>query len=177
MIISSCGLICIFLIISDVEHFFNVPIWPSVCLWGKIPFLIFFFWILSYTSCLYILAITPLSVTAFVNIFSHSFLCRSLSPICLFLFLFLLPWGTDLRKYYCDLCQKMFCLCSLLGVLWCHIFNSLNYLGFIFYMVWGNILISLMYMLSSFCWRDPLFSIDYSYCLCYRLTVDVWVYF
>ena len=33
------------------------------------------------------------------------------------LFLFLLPWETYLRKS--SWCQRMFCLCSLLGVLWC----------------------------------------------------------
>ena len=42
-----------------------------------------------------------------------------LGPICLFLLLFLLPWETGLRKYWFNLCQRMFCLCSLLGVLWC----------------------------------------------------------
>ena len=40
-----------------------------------------------------------------------------LGPTCLFFLLFLLTWETDLRKYCCDLCQIMFCLCSLLEVL------------------------------------------------------------
>ena len=39
----------------------------------------------------------------------------------LFLLLFLLPSETDLRKYWYDVCQRMFCLWSLLGILWCHI--------------------------------------------------------
>ena len=39
----------------------------------------------------------------------------------IFLFLFLLPWETDLRKHLYGSCQRMFCLCSLLGVLWCHV--------------------------------------------------------
>ena len=34
----------------------------------------------------------------------------------LFLLLFLLPWQTDLRKHYYSLSQRMFCLCSLLGI-------------------------------------------------------------
>ena len=38
----------------------------------------------------------------------------------LFIFAFiLLLWETDLRKWY-DLCQRMFCQHSLLGILWCH---------------------------------------------------------
>ena len=69
--------------------------------------------------------INPLSVTLFVNIFSHSvgyFLILStasfavqklLSRCHLFIFaLFLL--ATGLEKYWCYLCQKVFCLCSLL---------------------------------------------------------------
>jgi len=38
-------------------------------------------------------------------------------PVCLFLFLFLLPWQTDLRKHLYSLC-----LCSVLGVLWYRVF-------------------------------------------------------
>ena len=83
------------------------------------------------------LEIKPLSVMLFANIFSHSvgyffilfvvsFAVKkivTLSPICLFLFLFLLPWETDLRKHWYDLCQRMFWLCSLLGVLECHVLD------------------------------------------------------
>ena len=84
-------------------------------------------------SCLYILDVNPLSVTSFANIFSHSVGCifvlsvvffavqKLLSLIrsyCLYLLLFLLPWETDPKKYRYNLCQKVFCLCSLLGVLW-----------------------------------------------------------
>ena len=62
-------------------------------------------------SCLYILKTKPLSDTAFANIFSHlvdflyilfmaSFAVQKLiSLIMLLLFLFLLPWETDPRKY------------------------------------------------------------------------------
>ena len=38
--------------------------------------------------------------------------------VYLFIFLFLLPWETALRKHLCDLCQRMFCLCSFLGDVW-----------------------------------------------------------
>ena len=62
-------------------------------------------------SYLYILEIKPLSVASFVSIFSHSIGCLfflmvsfavqklvSLIRFHLFLFLFLLPWETDLIK-------------------------------------------------------------------------------
>ena len=53
------------------------------------------------------------------------------SHLFIYLFLFLLPWKIDLRKYWYDLCQRMFCLCSLLGVLLHHIFliQSSEHLG------------------------------------------------
>ena len=73
---------------------------------------LFFFLMLSCMSCLYILAINPLLVKLFANIFSHSIGCLFtlfmasllyksfqiyLGSICLFLLLFLLPLGTDPR--------------------------------------------------------------------------------
>ena len=120
---------------------FSYACWLSVCLlWrnvylGLLPIL----WlgclgvlILSCMTCFYMLEIKALSVTSFANIFSHSVVCLfvllivssavpkllSLMRSRLFLLLFVLPWETDLRKYCYDLCQKMFCLCSFLGVLW-----------------------------------------------------------
>ena len=46
------------------------------------------------------------------------------SPISLIsshLFFFLLLWEADLSTHCYNLCQRVFCLCSLLGVLWCHV--------------------------------------------------------
>ena len=60
---------------------FSCAFWPPVCLlWRNVCLdLLPIFWlgclfflILSCMSCLYILEINPLSVTSFVNIFSHS---------------------------------------------------------------------------------------------------------
>ena len=92
--------------------------------------------LLNSGNCLYILEIRSLSVTSFANIFSQS--VGSLFILFMFFFavqkvislirshflillLFLLPWETDLRNHWYDLCPKMFCLCSPLKDLWCHI--------------------------------------------------------
>ena len=141
-------LICIFLIISDVEHLFMCQVaWPSVCrLWRNVHLgLLPIFQLDCLVCCCWIIwavctfwRVKPLTVESLVNIFPHplvvfSFLllflwfpllCKNvwvwLGPICLFFFLFLLPWETDLRKHCHNLCQRIFCLCSLLGVSWCH---------------------------------------------------------
>ena len=87
--------------------------------------------LLSHMSCLCILEIKPFEVASFAAIFSHLIGCLSILSMvsfavqklvslmrshCLFLVLFLLPWETDLRKHLYGLCQKMFYLCSLLGI-------------------------------------------------------------
>ena len=71
--------------------------------------------------CKYFLLFYELSFLSFFPFFF--FLCFPLLCIrfiCSFLLLFLLPQDTDLRKYCYDLCQRKFCLCSLLGVKWGH---------------------------------------------------------
>ena len=73
-------LICISIIISDVEHFcmYLLAIFVSSlekCLFrsfARFSVVVLVFLPLSCTSCLYILEIKPLSVVSFETIFSHS---------------------------------------------------------------------------------------------------------
>ena len=97
----------------------------------------------------------------------------SLIRFHLFIFVFI---SMALKKHLHGLCQRMFCLCSLLGVLWCRVLCLCLYaiLSLLLYMAWGCVLISLVYkQLSTFpstaCWRDHLFPILYL-CLCWKLT-------
>ena len=46
-----------------------------------------------------------------------------LGAICLFFPFISFALGSDLRKYWYDLCQRMFSLSSLLGILWCYILH------------------------------------------------------
>ena len=110
--------------------------------------------LLNRVHYLYILEINPITIILLANIFSQSIVCLFVYGfLCCsqmwkfdsvlfvyFCFYFFLPWVTDLRKYWYDLCQRMSCIFSLLGVLWCHDISLWATLSFFLYTVWRSIL-------------------------------------
>ena len=131
-------LICISLIMSDVEHFFHVFVSHGYVFFGKCLFSSLAHFLIGSFFCgielqelLVYFEINSLSVASFANIFSHSedslftllivsFIVQKLLNLIrfyLFIFAFISITGeVGQRESYCDLCQRVFCLCSPLRV-------------------------------------------------------------
>ena len=120
---------------------FSYACWPSVCLVRRnvysgllsiFYFYFFFCWIVWVFSIFWWLS--SCHFASFATIFSNfigylffkfSFTVPELVSLIrsnCFIFIFiLLPSENNLRKHLCIWCQRMFWLCALLGVLWCHV--------------------------------------------------------
>ena len=137
------------------------------CLSLVLIFWFFCYWVIR-TVCIF-WKLGPIGCIIGKNTFSHSGLsfhfvsgfsfCAKLISLIRFhlfifisiLFLFLYLLETDLRKHCYNLCQKLFCLCSLLRILWCHVlYLSLSHFESCMCIwvcvVWGSVLTSLIYV-------------------------------
>ena len=144
-LIPHCGFYLYFFIMSIVS-IFSCARWPSVCLpWRTgclgfplifwVLFFFFFFCILSYTSCLYISEINPLSVPSFANISfdSEGCICHVLlycakvlslirSHLLIFVFIFIILAGGSKRILMLFMLNSV-CQCFLPRILYL-VFNT-----------------------------------------------------
>ena len=85
-----------------------------VFFWYWVVWAVCVFWKLSTCRLHHLQIFSPILEVLFSFCLWFSLLCKSLwvwlGPIYLFLFLFLLPCETNLRKHWYNLCQRMFCL-------------------------------------------------------------------
>ena len=130
-------LICIYLRVNDVEHLCMCPLAMSIsslkkCLLRRSThFLISFFLMLELLWAIYIAWILTIYCSYYWQIFSYfadclfcfadGFLCYAKAFKYNYLLLLFSPClrrQIPSKKYYYSVCQRVFCLCFLLGVLW-----------------------------------------------------------